>query len=325
MNPIPQSPPDRRTLWFGAPGADDSKRSRDEIRIIKEMCNEEVETFLQINSIDTAAAKELRSEPPHIALAVLERGPLRACVNPSGALVARIRDAKRGLLGGSARYGTVAQPLATLDPNASEADKFLAENRIDQAGAASFRSESRDVQAAVMAKGPLINSTNPSASLMARIRTVRDNVRLGTPMPGVGVGAAPAGTPALMPPVVGQPMTQPLTQLMGQTQPTQPALALEDGRPADAAPAAGATQPSLNLAGEAMKAISKLNAQTAPAPVPPGFQGSTQPGAFSMGTANGGMQPLQQEPQPMDTEDMRLQDEALKAIQQLNAQDRAEL
>mmetsp|Transcript_59964 Transcript_59964/g.118948 ORF Transcript_59964/g.118948 Transcript_59964/m.118948 type:complete len:259 (+) Transcript_59964:36-812(+) len=165
-------PLDRRSLWLGAPGSDDSMRSHDEIRIIKEMTNDEVEMFVQANNIDVAAAKELRNEPPHVQLAVLERGPLKACVNPSGALVARIRDAKRGVLSASGRYGGTPPPN-TLDPTTNELDRFLTDNRIDQAGVASMRSEPLEVQKAVMARGPLVNTTNPSASLMARIRTVK--------------------------------------------------------------------------------------------------------------------------------------------------------
>lgn len=301
MNPLPQSAPERRSLWFGAPGSDDSKRSQDEIRIIKEMTTEEVENFLLINCIDTAAAKELRSEPPHVALAVLERGPLRACVNPSGALVARIRDAKRGILQGGGRYGQVAQPVAMLDPNASEADKFLAENRIDQAGAASFRCETAEVQKAVMAKGPLVNTTNPSASLMARIRNVKVNAQnaqnsaLGL---GTTVGGAVAGVLGAQQPLVG------LVSGGGPTPTTSTPLALEDGGDNAA------------IEDEVQKAIGKLQAVSQPGvgqlqvACPPAAQVSQL-----------GQQPLHGAPGPIMTNnaDQRLQDEALKAIQALNA------
>lgn len=279
MNPLPQSTPDRRTLWLGAPGADDSKRSLDEVRIIKEMTKEEVEVFLQVNNIDDAAARELRSEPPHVALAVLERGPLRACVNPSGALVARIRDAKRGILGGAARYGTVA--VVPLGPDATEADRFLVENRIDQAGAASFRSETAEVQKAVMAKGPLVNTTNPSASLMARIRTVKVNIQAGI---GLGLGA-PAPLGGMQP------------QAMGT-----PALALEDHRFAGVGAGAPGDPGAFNMGDEAARAISKM------------VSGQAGPPSLSMALrgANGSSSIT-------NIEDKRLQDEALKAIQALNA------
>eukprot|EP00971_Amphidinium_carterae_P300837 5977517-Amphidinium_carterae.1 len=63
-----------------------------------------------------------------------------------------------------------------MDPQATEVDRFLAEHRVDQAAVAALRSESADVQRAVLAKGPIVNTTNPSASLMARIRNVKTDV-----------------------------------------------------------------------------------------------------------------------------------------------------
>lgn len=289
MNPATLTPPsvDVRNLRLGAPGSDDSKRSPDEIRIIKEMASEDVEMFLQANNIDTAAARELRNEPLHVAYAVLERGPLRACINPSGALVARIRDAKRGVLtGGPSRYGGVPPPQ-NLDPNASELDKFLMENRIDQAGIASLRSEPIDVQKAVMAKGPLVHSTNPSASLMARIRNCRmDQQQQNLATMNAGMAAVPGLPPAPKP------------------------LSLEDNRPSP-----GLTIDS-SINDEALKAIQKLSAAQAaqtppPAPLP---AAPPVPRDIPMVPENAG-------PQLKNREDQRLQDEALKAIHALNYAD----
>lgn len=299
MNPVQQSAPEKRSLWLGAPGSDDSKRSQDEIRIIKEMATEEVENFLRINCIDTSAAKELRTEPPHVALAVLERGPLRACNNPSGALVARIRDAKRGILQGGGRYGQAAQPVATLDANASEADKFLAENRIDQAGTASFRCETAEVQKAVMAKGPLVNTTNPSASLMARIRNVKVNSQ-NAPTAALSLGMVGAGGAAGM---LGA--QQPLAGLIsggGQIVAASTPLPLEDGRP------------KVAMDDEVQKAIGKLQAASQAE--------AEQPQTAPAVAASVSQQPQQGQEQPpimTNNADQRLQDEALKAIQALNA------
>merc|ERR1719456_1143370 len=112
--PVPQT---SNNLRLGAPGGSDGLRSPDEVRIIKDMANEEIDVFLSTHQIDPAAARELRNEPPHVSLAVLDRGPLRACNNPSGALVARIRDAKRGVLQlqTATRYGGVTLS-DVLDP-----------------------------------------------------------------------------------------------------------------------------------------------------------------------------------------------------------------
>lgn len=233
---------DRRNLWYGAPGCDDTKRSSDEIRIIRDMTFQEVDVFLQGSAIDSAAQKELRNEAPHVQLAVLERGPLRACTNPSGALVARIRDAKRGILGdkGGGRHGGAPAMRVAL-PDANELDKFCADNRVDQAAVASMRCETQEVRTAVMARGPLVNTTNPSASLMARIRTVKQE----------GQSGANTSTPGLVPPAPPMSLTSLIAaSSMPGVMPPAPPLALPAPPLADGA-----------LNGEALRAIQKLSAQ----------------------------------------------------------------
>eukprot|EP00929_Paragymnodinium_shiwhaense_P108896 TRINITY_DN75241_c0_g1_i1.p2 TRINITY_DN75241_c0_g1~~TRINITY_DN75241_c0_g1_i1.p2 ORF type:complete len:176 (-),score=48.15 TRINITY_DN75241_c0_g1_i1:130-657(-) len=58
--------------------------------------NEEVEKFLADNEIEDSAADELRNSPKHVQATAIQRGALTGCRNKSGALIARIRDAKRG-------------------------------------------------------------------------------------------------------------------------------------------------------------------------------------------------------------------------------------
>lgn len=287
-------PADPRNLWYGAPTGDDSQRSSDEVRIINEMTSQEVETFLAANAVDMGAANQLRREPTHIALAVIERGPLRSCRDPSGVIVARIRDAKKGTLG-PARTGPSAKPAAPLppaqaiDPNASQIDQFLAMNRIDTAGVIAMKNESPDVQMAVMGKGPLSNSTNPSASLVARIRLIKEPGQAGL---APGQPPPPAGTPALMAPLPGPPMGA-------------PPLALQDN----------GSGGDMNM--EAMKAIQKMGqvggqfVQSQPGAVPPP--------PMMPPPANGNMQP--QSGNINNVQDKRLQDEALMAIQGLNYAD----
>merc|ERR1740130_749277 len=93
------------------------------------------------------AANQLRREPTHIALAVIERGPLRSCRDPSGVIVARIRDAKKGTLGpahnqgGGAAKPAALPPIQSVDPNMSAIDQFLTINRIDTAGVITLKAE----------------------------------------------------------------------------------------------------------------------------------------------------------------------------------------
>lgn len=275
---------------------------------------EETEIFLQAHAIDPSAAKELRCEPPHVALAVLERGPLRACTNPSGALVARIRDAKRGILSGNQGRFAPVPPVAPMDPNATETERFLAENRIDVAGAASLRAEPLDIQKLVMSKGPLTNSTNPSASLMARIRNVKANLQQGGGLPGMG-GPLPPGQVPLMSGLVtggGGPPPPP------GPPPGPPPLQLEDGNP-DAKRQRTEENPSIQavIDDDVMKAINKLKAAAAQPP-----PGAMPVGLISSGTAATGPAESPSPPPgagPVTDEDKALQAEALKAIQALNA------
>jgi len=258
--------------------------------MINEMTAQEVETFLSANAVDMGAGNQLRREPVHIALAVIERGPLRSCRDPSGVIVARIRDAKKGTLGpapnrqgsGAVKSHAPMPPVQSVDPNMSEIDKFLTMNRIDAAGVISLKSESFDVQVAVMSKGPLINSTNPSASLVSRIRLAKEPGAMpGMPLaPGLvhGQPPPPAGTPALalMPP---------------------PPAMTDSG----------------DMSDEAKRAIEKLGQSIAlQAPAPPGL--IPQP---PVGDENGNGQ----NSTINNLDDKRLQDEALRAIQGLNYAD----
>jgi len=148
------------------------------------MLEEDVDGFVKNNRIDAPAARDLRNEPLEVQLAVLDRGPLSVCVNPSAALIGRIRDAKRGIhegrgpsLATSQAAGDALLPITNSGQPMGEVDKFLLENRLDQGAVLSFKAESPDVQKAVMEQGPLFNCTNPSAALMGRIRAVKMGVQ----------------------------------------------------------------------------------------------------------------------------------------------------
>eukprot|EP00747_Dinoflagellata_sp_TGD_P047974 gnl/TRDRNA2_/TRDRNA2_145335_c0_seq1.p1 gnl/TRDRNA2_/TRDRNA2_145335_c0~~gnl/TRDRNA2_/TRDRNA2_145335_c0_seq1.p1 ORF type:complete len:245 (+),score=43.13 gnl/TRDRNA2_/TRDRNA2_145335_c0_seq1:95-829(+) len=191
---------------YGAPGGKDYLRSVDEIRIIQEMTAEEVEAFVSQNNIDVNAARELRSEPPHVALAVIDRGPLTKSTNPSASLVGRIRDTKRSLFQ-NGKGGGVPMPAAPLDPgHASELENFLAQNNIDHGARSALAAEKPEIQKMVMGKGNFTKSTNPSASLMARIRHVKnpdyrpDAGKGGGPLQPGPQGMPPPGFPGMAPP-----------------------------------------------------------------------------------------------------------------------------
>eukprot|EP00401_Gymnodinium_catenatum_P010412 CAMPEP_0117513418 /NCGR_PEP_ID=MMETSP0784-20121206/29543_1 /TAXON_ID=39447 /ORGANISM="" /LENGTH=302 /DNA_ID=CAMNT_0005309181 /DNA_START=42 /DNA_END=948 /DNA_ORIENTATION=+ len=170
----------------------DAQRSPDEIRIIKEMLAAEIENFAYENRVDARAARELMAEPPYIQLSVLDRGALKNCNNPSGAFVARIRDARRQPPPQPAPPNAAAGGLAALHPNGaalSELDRFIAENRLDQGAAHCLRAEPPEMQQKVLAMGPFGNVPNPSAMLMIRLRSVQAAANGQAPCAGA-VGAS---------------------------------------------------------------------------------------------------------------------------------------
>lgn len=59
-------------------------------------CDEEVEAFLVANPVNEEAADRLRALPPHLQTGVMKRGPVSDTRNPSGVLLARVRDAEIG-------------------------------------------------------------------------------------------------------------------------------------------------------------------------------------------------------------------------------------
>eukprot|EP00929_Paragymnodinium_shiwhaense_P042932 TRINITY_DN2213_c0_g5_i1.p1 TRINITY_DN2213_c0_g5~~TRINITY_DN2213_c0_g5_i1.p1 ORF type:complete len:177 (+),score=70.37 TRINITY_DN2213_c0_g5_i1:76-606(+) len=58
--------------------------------------DEKIDEFIEENEIDEKAGEDLRNAPAHVQKAVIERGKLTDCKNTSAALIARIRDAKKG-------------------------------------------------------------------------------------------------------------------------------------------------------------------------------------------------------------------------------------
>jgi len=182
-------------IVFGSVDGYGNRRSPDEVRIIREILDDDINRFVTDSSIDAPAANELRCEPAEIQWAVLQRGPVRSASNPSAALVGRIRDAKRmKLAGGSPGLTPLALPPpgSAEDLAMSEVDRFIAENRLDHTASRSLKAEPLDVQKTVMAQGPLTKCYNPSGALMGRVRAARLGQRAYVPSLADGpAGAAP--------------------------------------------------------------------------------------------------------------------------------------
>lgn len=156
-----------------------------------------LEQFIAQNGIDDRAAQQLRAEPPEVQQAVLARGSLADCANPSSAVLGRLRDARNQggggggggfvhpgpLVGGGAALGVqfnlqqqVQQQLlgaAGAAVGGTDIETFIAGYRLDDMAARNLRSEPPHVQQVVMEGGPLDNCSNPSSAVMGRIRQAK--------------------------------------------------------------------------------------------------------------------------------------------------------
>jgi len=300
-------------IVFGPVDAYGFKRTLDEIRIIREILDEDVNRFVADSGIDAPAANELRSEPAEVQWSVLQRGPVRSASNPSAALVGRIRDAKRTKLNGGGALTPISQPgppIDLSDKDLSEVDRFIAENRLDQNASRSLKAEPLDVQKTVMSQGPLTKCYNPSGALMGRIRAARLGQR--TYMPGGGPPAAGANSlPVLMDApagggaagAMGEEARKAIERLQAGQSGSATVLpgALPSLPPPLGAPGAGPGE----LNDDARRAIEKLQSSVAQHEAQPGAPLPALQGSSSQTFAN--------------NEDARLNEEAMKAIQSMSA------
>jgi len=175
----------------------------------------EVESFIASNRLDATAAQNLRAEPPHIQRVVIDRGSLAECVNPSSAVIGRIRDAKLDAKYGRPGAGAApvagggcgaltaspGMPLPVLDgrfATPQEVEQFIADSRLDDGAARAMRAEPPQVQTAVINRGSLAECLNPSSAVIGRIRDAKLQVKYpdrvaGGALPAAGMGGGVGG------------------------------------------------------------------------------------------------------------------------------------
>lgn len=108
--------------------------------------------FCVDNMIDEKATEAFLMCDPEVQQLVMARGDLSDARNPSGALMGRIRDAKKASM-----------------PHV-DVETFIAENDLDEKAMDALRDCAPEVQQTVMARGDLKDARNPSAALLGRIR-----------------------------------------------------------------------------------------------------------------------------------------------------------
>lgn len=129
---------------------------------------EEVLNFCLLNAVDEQSATDLMESPPEVQAMVIARGELAGARNPSAALHARIRDARKAFAAGSGGDQQVAEPASI-----EEVEDFIASNGVDEAAADALRELTPQDQRTVLERGDLSTARNASAALLARIRDLR--------------------------------------------------------------------------------------------------------------------------------------------------------
>merc|ERR1719215_327964 len=136
---------------------------------------DDVEDFIKRSAVDDRAAAVLRGEDEKTQRAVLDRGEMSDCTNPSAALMARIRVAKESSGGGSARPRSPPRGSGPMEgaPTQKEIDDFIKDNDIDERAARQLKESSGAVQKNVLDRGGLTDCRNPSAVCLARLRDAK--------------------------------------------------------------------------------------------------------------------------------------------------------
>mmetsp|Transcript_80340 Transcript_80340/g.232108 ORF Transcript_80340/g.232108 Transcript_80340/m.232108 type:complete len:428 (-) Transcript_80340:81-1364(-) len=135
-------------------------RSREKPPISSEALAAEIEAFLRAEpEVEERAATMLRSKSAEVQKLVIARGGLAGTRNPTAVLVSRIRNAEEGL-----------RPVLETERAPEEIERFLIIERVEPHAAARLRRASRHVQQAVVSRGSLAGTRDPTAVLMTRIR-----------------------------------------------------------------------------------------------------------------------------------------------------------
>lgn len=138
-----------------------------------------VERFLEESKVDESAAEAMRNCHPDVQEEVMQRG-VASARNPSSALVGRIRDVENAILGGRDGGGGQPRPPPPQAPPprssglAAALEDFFRANGIDDRAADTLRNCHPRVQEAVLDRGDLHGTRNPSSALLSRIRDAQN-------------------------------------------------------------------------------------------------------------------------------------------------------
>jgi len=141
----------------------------------------DVDAFCLNNSLDEQATAQLKELDEGMQREVLGRGPLTDARNPSAVLLSRIRQLKQGggrRKGGGGGGGGFGghKDRDGLD---RDVEAFIRDNDLDHRASACLRESDDDILGELFARGPLTGARNPSAMVLSRIRTIKEDLASG--------------------------------------------------------------------------------------------------------------------------------------------------
>eukprot|EP00930_Biecheleria_cincta_P001963 TRINITY_DN103034_c0_g1_i1.p1 TRINITY_DN103034_c0_g1~~TRINITY_DN103034_c0_g1_i1.p1 ORF type:complete len:525 (-),score=90.30 TRINITY_DN103034_c0_g1_i1:104-1678(-) len=128
----------------------------------------EVEQFLCIAAVEGEAAQRLRVLPAHIQRMVMERGPIAGTANPTGSLIARIRDAELGRTAPGLQGAMPQNIPASTNP---EIEKMITKWNLDYKASSMLRlipSHKHELALAI----PIDKARNHSAFVIAQLNSL---------------------------------------------------------------------------------------------------------------------------------------------------------
>jgi len=136
----------------------------------------DVDAFCADNALDNEATTQLKNLDPEMQKEVLGRGPLTDARNPSAVLLSRIRKLRDGP--NRSRRSTALSDGERKDLE-HKVKRFIEDNDLDERASACLRESDDEILKELFARGPLTGARNPSAMVLSRIRSIKDDIADG--------------------------------------------------------------------------------------------------------------------------------------------------
>jgi len=120
----------------------------------------DIMSFITENGLDERAQEVLAGCTEEVHKLVMERGDVKDCRNPSSVILGRIKEIHSS--------GAVASPQGAATPE--EVEQFILDGALDERASDALRQCTPEVARAVLDRGGLQSTRNPSSAVLGRIR-----------------------------------------------------------------------------------------------------------------------------------------------------------